>query len=261
MAITTTVRSFLRSVATTLQDISPQFSRWTEIEQVTYANYGQVAIAKYLPMAGSRCDAIKLRTGTKQDLTNVLAAAIIPGDGSTSADAFGIQLLDIIRNMGADGATPGRVVRIVDVETKDSNDPDWHTKTGAVVREFVFDKTLPKVFYVVPGVPAATNVWVELAWMAEPRRITAGGEPGAEIYKYDGANAELLGIHDQFVEDLHNYTVAMCLLKGSKNTINLQKSQAHAGLFISSINAQAAAQTGVNPNLKQLPFASEIGAA
>ena len=58
MGATTLVKTFLRSVCTTLQDISPQFSRWPEHELVIYANYGQMAIAKYLPQAGSRSDAI-----------------------------------------------------------------------------------------------------------------------------------------------------------------------------------------------------------
>jgi hypothetical protein len=71
----------------------------------------------------------------------------------------------------------------------------------------------------------------------------------------------MLGINDQYVEDLHNYVVAIALMKGSKNMQNLPKAQAHAALFTASINAQAAAATGVNPNLKLLPFAAELGAS
>lgn len=263
MAMTTLVRSFLRTVGTTLQDIVPQYSRWTEIELVTYANFGQMAIAKYLPQAGSRVDAVRLQPGTRQDFTKILAANILPGDGSAAADTFCMALLDIPRNMGINGTTPGRVIRPVDRETKDNNDPDWHlaSKADVVVREFVSDRNLPKVCYVSPPVHAATAVWVEVAMLAEPKRITAGGEPGAEIYRYDGASAALLGVNDQFVEDLHNYVVAIALTKGSKNNINMAKAQSHAGMFISSINAQASVLTGVSPNLKTLPFAAEVGAA
>lgn len=261
MAMTTLVKTLLRSVSTTLQDIAPQFSRWTEVELVNYANYGQLAIAKYLPQAGSRVDSIRLQPGTRQDLTKILAANILPGDGSAAADTFGIALLDVVRNMGANGSTPGRVIRIVDRETLDNNDPDWHTRVGTSVREFVFDKALPKVFWASPGVHGVTQVWADIAWLAEPKRIPAGGEPTAEIYKYDGLSTALLGIHDQFVEDLHNYIVAVALLKGSKNTTNAGKAQMHASLFINSINAQASVLTGVNPNLKQLPMADMAGAA
>lgn len=259
MAITTTVKQFLRSVGETLQDISPQYSRWPEIELVVYANYAQRAIAKYLPQAGSRVDAIKLLPGTKQDLTRVLAANILPGDGSTPADVHGIALLDLVRNMGANGATPGRVVRLIDRYTKDTNDPLWHTKTGAEIREYVHDKQTPRIFYAVPGVPSAgPDVWIEVSWMAEPRAIAAGGEPGSEVYAYAGPSTALMGIHDQFIEDAHNYVVAMASLKRSKNTENMQRASVHTTLFTSSINTQATVLTGVNPNMKALPFADQI---
>jgi hypothetical protein len=257
MAMTTKVKDFLRVVSTTLQDANPQFTRWTEVELVNYANFGQVAIATYLPQAGSRIDAMRLQPGTRQDLTKVLTANILPGDGSAAADTYGIALLEVVRNMGANGSTPGRAVRPVDRASKDADDPLWHTIAGTEVREFVADKNVPKAFYVSPGAHAVTPVWVEVSWMAEPKRIPAGGEPGSENYKFDTGNNTLLGINDQFVEDLHNYVVAVALLKGSKNTVNLPKSQAHTGLFLSSINAQASALTGVNPNLKTLPLAAE----
>lgn len=259
MAITTRVRDFLESVCRLLQDLDPQFTRWPERELVTYTNLGQRALAKYLPIVGARSDAIRLKPGTRQDLTLVQAAYLKPGDGSAAADSYGISLSKgLMRNMGADGLTPGRAVRLVESATLDAVDPLWHTKQGTAVRELAFDKTLPLVFWVSPAVPAAGQVWVELPWVAEPRRVPDGGAQGAEVYLASGASAALLGIHDQFVEDLLNYVVAMALLKGSKNVQNLPKAQTHVGLFTASINAQAAALTGVNPNLKMLPFAAEV---
>jgi hypothetical protein len=263
VSITTKVRVFLRSVCTTLQDISPQYTRWPEQELVSYANYGQLAMAKYLPQVGARLDAIKLQPGTRQDLALVLAANIIPGDGAAAADTAGIGLIaGPVRNMGANGLVPGRAARLIEARALDAIDPDWHTRTGAAVTEYAFDRQLPKVFWVAPGVPAGgAAVWLQLPWLAEPRRIPEGGEAGAEVYKFDGASAVMLGINDQYVEDLHNYVVAIALMKGSKNMQNLPKAQAHAALFTASINAQAAAATGVNPNLKLLPFAAELGAS
>ncbi len=259
MAISTKVKDFLWGVSTTLQDISPPFTRWTEREMVIAANFAQRAIAKYLPQAGSRVDAIKLSAGTKQDLTKVLAANIKPGDGSIAADTNGIALLNVVRNMGADGATPGRVIRVVDRYTKDTNDPDWHTKTGGVVREYVTEKETPRIFYAVPGVTG--SVWVEVSWMAEPKAIAEGGAPGSERYVDAGAGAaDLMGINDQFIEDAHNYVVAFLSMKRSKNTQNADLAARHTTLFTSSINAQAAVLTGVNPDLQQLPFAQQLAA-
>lgn len=268
MAATTLVRSFLQTVCTTLQD-SPQFSRWPERELVVYANFAQLAIAKYVPQAGSRVDAVRLQPGTKQDFTKVLAASIKPGDGTTPADASGIALLGMVRNMGSDGFTPGRVIRPVDSYTLDTNDPDWHTRVassseisaGRGVREFVHDRNMPLVAYVYPGVHASIQEWVEIDWMVEPKKIPDGGPPNSEIYSADGSNNALMSIQDRFIEDAVNYTVAMALLKGSKNVQNIPKSQYHAGLFITSINAQVEAITGTNPNLKMLPMADQVPAA
>lgn len=257
MGSSTLVREWLRGVSTTLVDISPQFSRYTEVELIRYANYGQMAIAKYLPQAGSGQDAIKLKPGTKQDLTKVLAADIKPGDGSTAADTYGIALLDVPRNMGSDGLTPGRVIRVVDRYTLDMNAPDWHSSTGAAVREYLHDPAMPCVFYVYPGVPVG-GLWVDVAWMKEPRRIPAGGEPGGYAYAWDGTSTVTLGIDDQFAPELHDYVCALALMKGSKNTQNLPKAGVHANAFINSINVLAQRLNGVNPNLRELPFAADI---
>lgn len=258
MAITTTVKSFVHGVTTALLDL-PQYSRWGEIEIIRYANYAQLAIAKYLPQAGARVDAVKLAPGTVQDLTRVAAANIIPGDGSTPADVSGIALMEVMSNMGSNGSTPGSAIRIADRYALDSVDPDWPTRTGSKVIEYIFRKDTPLHFEVNPGVTG--SVWVRLRWMVEPKRIPEGEVPGAEVYGFDGPSTTLMGIADQYIDDAHNYVVAMCLLKGSKNNQNIPKAQYHAGLFLSSINAQAAQVTGVSPNLKQLPFVNEIPAA
>lgn len=268
MAATILVKDFFRGVSVTLQD-NPQFSRWPETDMVRAANYGLMALAKILPQVGSRVDAIKLAAGTRQDITKILAANIKPGDGSTAADAHGIALLKPVRNMGTDGLTPGRVIRVVDGYTVDSNDPDWHTRVassadiaaGRAVRELVYDREEPRVFWTVPGIPAGQAVWIDVAWLVQPAPIPAAGAPGSEHYAYDGASTVVLGINDQFVEDLHNYCVAMLLMKGSKNTINLPKAQAHAQLFLASVNAMVSTLTGTSPNLKMLPFVDSVPTA
>lgn len=257
MAATVLVKEFLRGVCTTLVDISPQYSRFTEVELVRYLNFGQLAIAKYLPQSCAGQDAIKLVPGTKQDITKVLAGNIKPGDGSTAADTYGIALLDVPRNMGADGLTPGRVIRISDRYTLDMNDPDWHASSGNAVKEYLTDPKMPCVFYVYPGVPAG-GLWVDVSWMKEPRRVPAGGEPSAYVYAWEGGSTAILGIDDQYAPELHDYVVALALMKGSKNTQNLAKAGVHANAFINSINVLAQRLNGVNPNLRELPFAAEI---
>lgn len=250
-------------VSTVLQDINPQFRRWPEIELIRYVNYAQMALAKFLPTVSARTDAIKIKPGTKQDLARVVAADIKPGSGATAADTDGIGLMRAIRNMGSAGTTPGRAIRgPVDRYTKDSFEPNWASETGTEVLEIVFDKNLPLTFSVSPGVPASPSVWIEIEWMANLPKLPDGGAPGSEKYVVGGSEAaRVLGVADQYAEDVKNYVIAIALLKGSKNTQNMTKAQLHGALFVNSINQQALVLTGTNPNITALPFVNEIGAA
>lgn len=261
MASTVTVTDWLLGVQTTLQDLTPRFRRWPEIELIRYANYGRLALAKYLPQVSTRTDDIKLAAGARQDLSRVLAANILPGAGGTPVDVDGIAFLRAVCNMGANGSTMGRALRgPVDRYTKDAFEPTWLTETGADVLEIVFDKHLPLQFFVSPALAVTGDRWLRVEWMANPPALPAGGEPASEKYVTGGSEvSRVLGVPDTFTEDLHNYVVAVALLKGSKNTANVQKAQLHASLFIQAINAQAQVATGVSPNLTALPFLSEIG--
>lgn len=258
MSRTTLVRSLFARVRETLQDQDYSGLRWPELGLVDVTNWGQRALAKYLPSVGARVDTVKLGVGTKFDATRVLATNIIPGDGSTPADVYGIGIKRLIRNMGADGATPGRVIAQVELDAKDASDPGWHTEAaGDQVYEWCALEGNPLVAYVSPQAP---DRWVEMAWCAEPARIPDGGTAGSEIYTPNGGNSTLLGIPDKNVDDLWAYVVAMLLLKGSKQNQNIPKSQVFAGIFVNSLNALATAETGTNPKLKLLPFADEISA-
>lgn len=254
MARTIRVRDFIHSVLTTLQDVSPAYTRWTEVELVRYINLGQRAIASYVPHAGSRVDSIQLSGGTRQDLTIVPAARIKTSDGSTAVDTYGISIMNVVRNMGTDGQTPGKVIRKVDSYTLDTVDEDWHTRTGTP-RKFISDGKSPRTFWVSPGAPApATPTWVEVQWIAEPARVPDGGAPGAELYLVSGTSTQLLGINDDFEDDLRNYVIGMALMKGSKNEVNTQKAALHTAAFTNSINAKATVIGGVNPALVALPY-------
>lgn len=259
--MTTLVRDFLLGVSTTLQDLNPQGRRWPEAELVSYANWAARAIFKYLPHLGSAIEAIKLSQGTKQDLTRVLAADIKQSDGGTE-DRYGIAFMQALRNMGPDGLTPGRVVRLVSREQKDASNPEWHTATaGTEVREVMHDRTTPLVFWVSPPVPASPAVWLDIQWMREPRRISDSGVSTTGFARYTSGGAgqnDLMPIHDAQIEDAHNYVVAVALMKGSKNVQNVPKASQHASAFLTSINAQVQAITGTNPKLKLLPFIDEI---
>jgi len=264
MASTVLVKDVLWSVSVLLQDTVPQFQRHVEVELVDWLNDAQVALTKFLPAACSRVAAIKLAPGTRQSIEKILIANCKPAEGGTPpADIYGTQLLDVYRNMGADGLTPGRVVRNTERRVLDSQSPTWHTVIGAAVSSYMYDPATPRYFLVTPGVPV-DGLWVEAAFTAQPTRIPAGGAPGSEKYDKAGAGtgaAVAISVNDEHRDDLINYCVARANMKPVE-WANADKAVAFSQMFLNSLNAKVTALTGNNPGLKQLPFAPEpIGRA
>jgi hypothetical protein len=254
MAASILVKDVLWRVALLLQDTAPQFQRWPERELVHWLNDGQASIAKYLPMACSRVDAIKLVAGTKQSLRSIPALSCKPGDGSTpSVPIAGMQFLNPRRNMGADGLTAGKAIRMVERDVLDSQDPDWHTRTASSVASVVYDPQTPRDFYVTPGVTG--NVWIEVAYTAAPIAIPNTAAAGSEAYLVGGASTTTISIDDEFAPDLVDYIVARAHLK-DVTYAEPAKAKAHTELFLASLNAKVAAVTGNNPNLTVLPGVS-----
>lgn len=246
-----------------LNDVSPQFVRWPEKEIVNYINDAHLAITKFLPAACSRVDAIKLVPGTRQSIENIPAANCKPGDGSTpTVPILGSMLLDVIRNMGADGMTPGNSIRLLTDgrSVLDTMKPNWHTLTSDTVSNFMYDPRTPRYFYISPGAGIAPQ-WVEVAYTAQPIAIPNTGTAGSELYLFDGANTTKISIADEHIDDIVNYACARCYMKNAQFGSGVNAA-AFSALFTGSLNAKVIALTGNNPNLKRLPFAPEpIGEA
>lgn len=256
MATTTKVKEVLQRVTTLLLDSSPQFNRWPESDLVNWLNDGQLAIAKYFPVAASRIDSIKLKPGSLQCIDTIAATDCKPDDGSTpTAPIYGIELFGLECNMGSDGLTPGITIgEPVDKRLLDSQNPAWQSTTGTTVYDYTYDPRTPNYFHVQPAVPATPAVWVRMSYAARPLPIANTGSVGAERYLIGGANNDLIGLQDECVDDLVNYVVARAHMTSSKFA-DMNKAQAFASLFTASINSKAAALTGHNPNLERLPFA------
>ncbi len=257
MASTILVKDAMWRVSVILQDVVPQFNFWPEHELVQWMNDAQAAITKFLPSACSRIDAIKLKPGTRQSIDKILAADCKPGDGSTpTLPIYGKQLIDgIMRNMGADGATPGTTIRLIDRSVKDTQSPNWHTVVGAgSVSSLIYNPETPKYFYVYPGVSPSVVTWIELAFTAQPLQIDNSGTVGAERYLNGGTATDLLTIDDQFLEDIVNYVVARAHMKSAKYG-DPSKAVAYTSMFTGSLNSQVTALTGNSPKLTSLPMA------
>jgi hypothetical protein len=255
------VREALRRASLLLGDLVPvQFTRYTEADLVAYLNDAALAIVTYLPGAGTRIDAIKLRPGTLQSFESIAQADCLPGDGvALTAPVRGIRVLGAVCNMGDNGAKPGRVIRVVDQHSQDAVAPMWHAARSAdEVRAMMFDPQAPTHMLVTPPVHPTTAVWVRLKYVAAPVKVTIA-TPGD--YASAGPGATKIPLPDEHIDDLVNYTTARALMADTE-TADLGRAGAFAALFLASINAKVTLLTGTNPNLKRLPFAPEpVGAA
>lgn len=263
MTAVTTVREVLWDVAVLLNDSAPQFNRYGENELIDWLNDGQMAIAMLLPSANSRVVAMKMRPGTLQSIDTIATTDLKLEDGSTPSAAMrGIEVVDFMCNMGADGATPGPAIPPpTSRRLLDATNPNWHASTGKVVYEAVYDPKLPRNFLINPGAPASGAVWLRIGLNAQPTLIPNTGTPGAEIYAHSGSNATVISVSDEHRADLVNYVCARARMKDGTSASDPQVAM-FATLFTNSLNAAVTAKTGTNPNLKTLPMApAPIGAA
>lgn len=212
--MTTTVASLLSKAATILQDTSNV--RWTVSELLGWLNDGQRDLVALKPNANTKNTPVQLVQGTKQSL---------PSDA--------VSLLDVIRNMGTDGSTPGKAIRLVSREIIDNQVPDWHSSTAnAVVRHFTYSPFDPKNYYVYPPQPASSRGYVEILYSASPANCTSDGN---------------IQLDDVYATALMNYVIAKAYAKDAEYANGAQAS-AYMGMFTASLQGKVAAETAVNPN-------------
>lgn len=250
MGSTALVRNVVWQVSGQLIDDNPQFRRYTQDMIVGAINDAQRVLAKHLPHSCSRVDSIKLVPGTKQSIDLVDSADIKPGDGSTPVDLRGNRLLSPpIRNMGSDGETPGRAIRVVERSALDQANPNWHTSTSKVVTQAVYDPQTPTVFYVCPGVPATDDVWIEVSWLPDPVEIPLSGD-----YSHAGSSTATLSVKDKYIDDVVNYACARMYMIDGEVESAAALAASYSQLFVSSINSQAVAMGLPDPKLRSLPI-------
>jgi hypothetical protein len=260
VAATTLVRDVLQRVTSQLQDDTPQFRRWAELDLTNALQDGQQAIVTFLPAACADFFSIKLRPGTLQQVDTLTTADVLtPAGVAPAASLYANSLLDLICLMGTNGLTVGRALRRVNRDLLDLHSPDWHMLTGPTPREWTFDPQTPQHFFVNPGIPASGGPWWVRAKLAmNPAKITPGA-PRNGTARYDSAGAgagaaDRISLDDEYIEPLVNYVVARANLM-DQDFANAGKAQAFTTLFMSWLNAKITSITGNNPNLKALPLA------
>lgn len=140
--------------------VSVDGSRITEADWISYINSSARQIVLVRPDANSIITPVQLVPGTKQDL------------GSTY-----FRLLDVTRNMGADGLTPGVTISKVSRRDLDVNNSSWHVATAdTIIDHFAFDPQVPRAFYVTPPAHLSTAVYIEIEASLVPTEVSSASD-------------------------------------------------------------------------------------
>lgn len=199
--------------------------RWPQSELLGWLNDGQREVVLHKPSASVVNASVALTTGTTKQ----------------SIPASGVQLIDVVRNMGAAGSTPGAAVRIVSREVLDAQLPNWHadSNVGGDIKHYMFDPRDPKTFYVYPKAPA-TSWYVELVYSASPSDC-------ATI-------ASTIALDDIYANALMNYVLFRAYSKDATYAQNASLAGASYQLFMTAITGKASNEQVNNPNLSAVPF-------
>jgi len=209
--------------------------RWTGSELLDWLNDGQRAVALYRPDASYINGSVQLVAGTKQTLP-----------------VGGLRLLDVIRNMGVDGATPGAPIRYIDRHQLDQLSPTWHTaSSNNVAANYVFDGRYPKNFYVSP--PQTTSPHkIEVVYSVSPLDVRVDGVDGETI-------DDPITLDDIYQGALVDYILYRAWNKDSLYK-DENKANSHYTAFLRSLGVKVKVDKAFDPRSNAAPKAEREGA-
>jgi hypothetical protein len=213
---TVTAGSIIDKAATLLVDQGN--TRWTRAELLSYVNLGQRQICVLSPGTNDKAAVIQLVLGTKQS---------IPSDGW--------KLMDVVRNMGTNGTTPGRAVRLVSRDLVDSILPNWHAaRPNNVVQNYMVDKEDKTSFHVYP--PNTGNGYVEITYAYTPANITT--------------EATAIAINDIYEPVLLDYVLYRACSKDAEFAPGVQLAGGYLSTFLSAFPNRDKVEQELDPNEK-----------
>jgi len=159
-----TAEDFISTSSRVVEDLQDHLS--------TTRRYSQPSLLRYLN------EAQRLIVGLRPDIT-ATAKSVQQASGTRQAIPSGdMRLIEVIRNMGVDGTTPGRSIRLVDRKDLDAYNRDWHSAPASTtIKSYAFDERFPKYYYVTPPVHASTAVYAEIIVSAAPTDCVNDDDP------------------------------------------------------------------------------------
>lgn len=196
--------------------------KWPRSEWLGWFNMAQRAIVVLHPNSNNTIAVVKLQAGSRQ-----------------SIPVRGWLLLDILRNMGTTGTTPGRAIRIISRRLLDAFNPTWNSDTqNSVVRNYWFDMQDQTAFFVYP--PNDGTGYIELNYSNVPTDVTD--------------ETTLMTIPDSYESAMLDYM----LFRACSKATDVNQAAALAPSYLASFNAymgsKLSSEQANNPNLGLMPM-------
>lgn len=194
--------------------------RWTKSELAGWINSAQREILIFKPNANPVTEAMVTVAGTKQTLPT-----------------GGIQLLEVIRNMGTGGTTPGNAVTNIHRKILDVTIPGWHADTAsAVTKHACFDERVPTVFYVYPPQPSSNMGYLEICYSKLPTDLTVSNDTiSGNIF------------NDLYETVILDYVLYRAYSKDAEHTANANRAASHYQAFVQALTGKTQAEAGLAP--------------
>jgi len=192
---------------------------WEADQALRWVNDAQRAVAMVRPDAVISTTPILLAPGTKQSIT-------------------GRRLMSVVRNMGVDGQTPGRGIRLVERGIKDDFNPDWHMDTAdTVVKEYMYDARTPKIFYVWPPVHATKAVYIEATEAVDPTEVTS--------------TSDVIEMDDIYGPALIDWVAYRFFCRDAEEVQDIQRATRHFTAFFNTLDVKLRGDMAVNPKVRE----------
>ena len=180
------------------------YDRVTALDWVRHLNTAIKRLIGLRPDAYYKTTTMQLASGALQEL---------PSEA--------IRLIDITRNMGSDGATPGTPITEVDKDTLDRT-LSWYAETAEpAVEHYAYDDRKPRHFLISPP---CTN-YIELSYSYLPTALTASTD-------------SIASMPQTFEADLVNWMLYQAYLMDSDEPNNWQQAQFYYNAFMQGLGLE-----------------------
>jgi hypothetical protein len=192
-------------------------TRWPNSELFYWISDAQRLIGIVRPDSTSANEVVTLAAGTRQ-----------------SIPSSSYRLLDVLHNIGSDGVTIGRAIKLTDRDQLETQDPYWHTKPQkAEIRQYIYDPRVPASFFVTP--PAKVNTKIEIVTQKATADITALNDN--------------LSLMDIYFEVVVNYVMYRAYSKDNEYSANSANANNYLQLVMTTLGLKTMKDVAASPAL------------